>query len=605
VLTSHPLSAHNDTSGRPRRVVLATAVAESSLTVPGVRVVVDAGLARVPRVDLARGLGALATVRVSRSAAHQRAGRAGREAPGRAYRCWSEAEHGRLPAHPEPEIETSDLTGFALALARWGDPDGASLPLLDAPPAAAMSVARETLLALGAVEDDGRVSERGRVLATAGVHPRLARALLDGGRLVGRRRAAEVVAILSDDSLATGTDDLAQAWRRLRNGSDPAARRWRDETRRLSGVEGGVGGGSESGVNGGVKGGVKGPNHREGGKADERRRNVSDDLAAGIVAGLAYPERLARLRPGSTDSYLMTGGTGAQLSPGSGLTSVPWLAVAVAERQPGAPSARVRLAAAIDEATALEVGAALASNQDEVGWGERDVVARRVERLGAIVLSERPLARPDPVLVAGALREGLRREGFRLLPVGAAAEKLRSRMAFCRWALGPEWPDVTDAILLSDDPEHGLDRWIGPWLSGARSVAGLRRIDFTQAFRGLLDYRQAAVLDQVAPETVTLPDGKQGRLTYSDDRPDPGPPVLAVRLQAVLGWTATPVVGVDPRRPGGPGIPVVLHLLSPAGRPLAVTSDLESFWRNGYPEVRAQMRGRYPKHAWPEDPLGR
>ncbi|MFI7587827.1 ATP-dependent helicase HrpB [Spongisporangium articulatum] len=556
-------AADQDAALRPgarRRVVLASAVAESSLTVPGVRTVVDAGLARVPRTDLSRGLNGLATVRVSRSSAHQRAGRAGREAPGRVYRCWSEAEHARLPAHPDPEVAVADLCGFALALARWGDPDGASVPLLDVPPAASMAVARQTLQALGAVDDDGRVTDRGRRLATVGVHPRLARALLDGAGLVGGRRAAEVVAILADDALAGGTDDLAHAWRRLRDGHDRAATaRWRAEVERLRPEE-------------------------AGGPA------VPDDLAAGLVAGLAYPERLARSRNSASGHFLMAGGTGAEAAPGSRLSTSAWLAVAVAQRQAGAPTARVRLAAVIDEATAREVGAHLLRLEEEVAWVDGDVVAREVERLGAITLTERPLRDPARELLAAALAEGLRREGLSLLTWTPGAAALRARLAFLHATLGEEWPAVTDDALLAR-----IDDWLAPELSRARRRADLARVDTASALRRLLDHRQAARLDELAPERITVPSGSQLRVAYSQNLAEPDAPVLAVKLQEMFGARSGP-------RIGGGRVPVVLHLLSPAGRPAAVTSDLESFWPNGYPSVRAELRGRYPKHPWPADP---
>jgi ATP-dependent helicase HrpB len=553
-------------SGAARRVVLATSVAESSLTVPGVRVVVDAGLARVPRTDLSRGLSGLATVRVSRSSAHQRAGRAGREAPGRAYRCWSQADHERLPAHPEPEVAVADLTGFALALAVWGSPDPASLPLPSQPPAAALTVAQQTLRALGAVDDEGRVTSRGKRLTAAGVHPRLARALLDGADLVGARRSAEIVALLADDSLGGGTDDLASAVRRLRNsgGSDPLAARWRDEVRRLRSA---------------VPDGPDGPGGRPGG-----RPGITDDLAAGLVTGLAFPERLARRR--RTGGYLMSGGTGAELSPGSGLTGIGWLAVAVAQRQAGAQSARIRMAAAIDEATALEAGQELLHTVDEVVWADGDVVARQRDQLGAIVIAERPLKDPPQRLVHAALREGLRKEGLGLLRWSAAAQSLRARLAFLHKTLGEDWPDVSDAALRERAEE---------WLATARRRSDLQRIDLTQALRQLAGHRAVARLDALAPERIAVPSGSNIAVTYSPEVADPGDPVLAVKLQEVFGWAGAPRIA-DGR------VPVVLHLLSPAGRPLAVTSDLESFWQNAYPAVRGEMRGRYPKHPWPDDP---
>lgn len=561
--------ADQDAALRPadrRRVVLATAVAESSLTVPGVRVVVDAGLSRVARMDLARGLGALVTVGVSRAAATQRAGRAGREAPGQVYRCWSAATHERLAAQPEPEIATADLTGFALELAAWGSPDGVGLALPDPPPAAAMTVARDTLTTLGALDADGRITDRGRAIAAVGAHPRLARALLDGAGRVGPDRAAEVVAVLAEDTAAGPGDDLTAAWRRLRAGADPGATaRWRSEVRRLRAAL---------------------PEAPSASARQSGRDRLTDDLAAGLLVGLAHPERLARARRPGGSAYLMSGGTAAELAPGSGLAGADWLAVAVADRSPGAPTARVRLATPLDEATAREAGGPLLRTEREVGWSGEDVVAREVVRLGAIELVERPLTRPDPAEVAAALLAGLRRTGLGLLTWTPAARALRERLAFCRHALGGDWPDVGDEALLSAAPA-----WLGPELARARRRADLARIDVTGALRRLLPWTVAARLDEVAPERVTVPSGSRIRLDYAD----PAAPVLAVKLQETFGWRDAPRVAAG-------RVPVLLHLLSPAGRPVAVTADLASFWRTGYPQVRGELRGRYPRHPWPEDP---
>ncbi|MGW4502228.1 ATP-dependent helicase HrpB [Micromonospora sp. NPDC004336] len=561
-------AAEQDAALRPgerRRVVLATSVAESSLTVPGVRVVVDAGLSRVARTDLSRGLGALVTVAVSRAAATQRAGRAGREAPGHVYRCWSAATHERLAAQPEPEIATADLTGFALELAAWGSPDGAGLALPDPPPAAGMTVARDALTTLGAVDPDGRITDRGRAIAAVGAHPRLARALLDGAPRVGADRAAEVVALLAEDTVAGPGDDLTAAWRRLRAGADPGATaRWRAEVRRLRAAL------------------PEAP-------ATVARRpgsdHLTDDLAAGLLVGLAHPERLARARRPGGSAYLMSGGTAAELAPGSGLAGAEWLAVAVADRAPGAPAARVRLATPLDEATAREAGGPLLRAGREVGWSGEDVVAREVVRLGAIELAERPV-RPGAGEVAAALLTGLRRTGLGLLTWTPAARALRERLAFCRHALAGDWPDVGDEALLADAPA-----WLGPELAAARRRADLARADVAGALRRLLPWALAARLDEVAPERITVPSGSRIRVDYAD----PAAPVLAVKLQETFGWRDAPRVA-DGR------VPVLLHLLSPAGRPVAVTADLASFWRTGYPQVRAELRGRYPRHPWPADP---
>ncbi|WBB77092.1 helicase-related protein [Micromonospora sp. WMMD1128] len=608
-----------------RRVVLATAVAESSLTVPGVRVVVDAGLSRVPRTDLARGLGALVTVPVSRAAATQRAGRAGREAPGTVYRCWSEATHARLAPQPEPEIATADLTGFALELAAWGAPDGTGLALPDPPPPAALTVARETLATLGAVDADGRITARGRAIASVGAHPRLARALLDGAPRVGADRAAEVVAVLAEETLGGAGDDLPARWRRLRAAADPpATARWRTEVRRLRSAlpaddrperTSGRTDDRPERTSGRTddrpertSGRTDDRPERTSGRTDDRPERTSgrtdtrpgrraeeaggrpgrlpDDLAAGLLAGLAYPERLARVRRAGGSAYLMAGGTAAELAAGSGLAGSTWLAVAVADRSPGAPAARVRLAAPIDEATAREAGAALLRTGREVAWSGGDVVAREVVRLGAIELVDRPLAAPDPELVAAAVLDGLRQEGPGLLRWTPEATALRRRLAFCRQALGDDWPDVSDAALLAAAPA-----WLGPELGRARRRGDLARVDVASALRRLLDWRQAARLDELAPERLAVPSGSRVRVDYAD----PAAPVLAVKLQETFGWRDVPRIA-DGR------VPVLLHLLSPAGRPVAVTADLASFWRGGYPQVRAELRGRYPRHPWPEDP---
>ncbi|GIM90273.1 ATP-dependent RNA helicase [Paractinoplanes toevensis] len=616
--------------GPRRRVVLATAVAESSLTVPGVRAVVDAGLSRVPRMDHARGLGALVTVPVSRASATQRAGRAGREAPGRVYRCWSQAQHDRLPAQPEPEIAAADLTGFALDLALWGHPDGSGLALPDAPPAGAMQTAVGTLHDLGAVDESGRITARGRALADAGLHPRLARALHDGAPLVGPRRAAEIVALLDDDRATT--DDLVAAWRQARSGGDPT---WRSEVRRLTAaldrtpsddisapevadtaaaLEPDITGTAESpttipataatggnsvpasssdaasGTRPDGSGGGSGSGAGGSGGGGSRRREeaaagwVPDDLAAGLVVGLAYPERVARVREAGGRSYLMAGGTAGDLGPGSALGGVTWLAVASADRTAGARTARIRAGAPLDEATAREAAATLLTETAEIAWVDGDVVARTVQRLGAITLVERRIAQPDPALVRDALADGLRREGLGLLTWSRTAVELRERLAFAHAALGDPWPDVSDEALLGQAAEW-LER------SSARRRADLAKLDVTAALRRLLPWSVAGRLDEVAPERLPVPSGSRVRVDYSDVEA----PVLAVKVQEAFGWKDAPKLA-DGR------IPVLLHLLSPAGRPVAVTRDLASFWQQGYPQVRAELRGRYPRHPWPEDP---
>ncbi|WP_433436923.1 ATP-dependent helicase HrpB [Nonomuraea sp. CA-141351] len=528
--------------GTARRVVLATSVAESSLTVPGVRVVVDSGLAREPRTDHARGLGSLTTVRVSKASAGQRAGRAGREAEGTVYRCWSAADHERLAEHARPEIALADLTGFALQAACWGAPDASGLALLDPPPPAAMSAAARTLEALGALDGASRVTDRGRRMALAGVQPRLARALLDLGP-----RAAEVVALLSEQLPRDASDDLVEVWRTARRGGTGFAARWRQETRRLQ---------RATSVNG---------------------RDVPDDALAGMAVALAFPERVARRRGGG---YLMASGTQAQLPEGSKLHTAPWLAIAIADRPAGSASARIRQAVEIDEETARL--AHPTTTEDEITWhvppGERrgDVLARTVERLGAIELSAAPLKGAD---VREAILYGLRTEPD-VLTWTKQAKDLKNRLAFCHRAIGDPWPSMDALIDLAG-------QWLEPELSRVRRRADLERIDVAAALKRLIPWSER--LEQAAPERIEVPSGSHIRVDYSGDQP-----VLAVKLQELFGWQETPEIS---------GVPVLVHLLSPAGRPVAVTADLASFWRDGYRSVRAELRGRYPKHPWPEDPL--
>ncbi|MGQ2910676.1 ATP-dependent helicase HrpB [Aeromicrobium sp.] len=548
--------------GLRRRVVVSTAVAESSLTVPGVRVVVDAGFSREPRTDHRRGLSSLVTVAVSKAAAEQRAGRAGRLGPGAVLRCWSKEEHAHLADHPEPEIATADLTAFTLELSCWGSDDVRDLALLDQPPAHALETARRVLLDLGAIDEDGRATPRGRVMAGVPVDPRLARALIDGAGLVGARRAAEVVAMLSEDVRAPG-GDLVAALRSLRNGDRSGS--WRTQVKRLE---------------------VIAKEHGDHKRSPDSARSLTDDVAVGLVVALAHPDRIARKRPGGS-SYLMTGGTGAAFDrrDASPLAGLEWLAVGDADRRSGEREARIRAAAPLTEDLALEAAGPLWTEADDVTWSDGRVLARRRTMLGAIELASVPIKNPPTEAVTAAIGEALEREGIDLLTWSEAATALRARLGFLHRALGDPWPDVSDEALTTN-----LDAWLGPQLARVRSAQDLRRFDVTAALRALLPWPEAARLDELAPERVEVPSGSNVRIDYSQEQP-----VLAVRLQEVFGWSEAPALA-DGR------VPLLLHLLSPARRPAAVTADLDSFWDNGYPGVRADLRGRYPKHAWPDDP---
>ncbi|WP_055603628.1 ATP-dependent helicase HrpB [Streptomyces aureus] len=589
--------------GGRRRVVLATSVAESSLTVPGVRIVVDSGLAREPRMDHARGLGSLATVTVSEATATQRMGRAGREAFGIVYRCWAEANDGGRPRFPSPEIKVADLADFALRAACWGDPTAEGLALLDVPPAGAMAAARSVLGSIGAVDGAGRATDRGVRMSRLGLHPRLGRALLDGAPEVGVRRAAEVVALLSEEPPRDYGDDLAAAWRTARRGADGYGARWKAEARRLErsateAVGGGASGASATSARSGASA-TSAPSASSGASAHLAVAGVSagpavagasagpatgDDAVAGLVTALAFPERVARAR--EQGGYLMVSGSGARLGEGSGLRATPWLAVAVADRTARDATARVRLAAVVDEDMAGRAAGHLRSTGEEVRWEDGDVVARSVDRLGAVELTVRPLgAKADPALVREALLDGLRREGPGLLRWSREAGELRARLAFLHREVGEPWPDVADEALVERAGE-----WLEPELSRAARRADLGRIDAGEALRRLLPWAsgEAGRLGELAPERIEVPSGSRIRVEYGAERP-----VLAVKLQEMFGLAETPRVA---------GVPVLVHLLSPAGRPAAVTADLASFWRDGYRSVRAELRGRYPKHPWPEDP---
>jgi ATP-dependent helicase HrpB len=422
-------------------------------------------------------------------------------------------------------------------------------------------------------------------MSRLGLHPRLARALLDAAPLVGAARAADVVALLSEEPPREYGDDLAAAWRAARRGGDAYSARWRAESRRLRSAAAGLAPASAPGQ--ASPSGSPSPQDVRAGESSQDVRagepEPGDDRVAGLVAALAFPERIARLRGGS---HLMTGGTRADTGEGSALRGAPWLAVAVADRPVGRGHARVRLAAVIDEPTARRAAAGLYGEGDEVHWDGGDVVARRVERLGAVELAVRPLRDADPALVREALVEGLREEGFGLLRWSPDAGVLRQRLAFLRRRLGDPWPDVSDEALHARVAE-----WLEPELGRARRRADLVRIDAGQALNRLLPWAtgEAARLDELAPERIEVPSGSRIRVDYAD----PARPVLAVKLQEMFGLQESPAVA---------GVPVLVPLLSPAGRPAAVTADLASFWRDGYKGVRAELRGRYPKHPWPEDP---
>jgi ATP-dependent helicase HrpB len=549
-----------------RKVVLATDIAETSITIEGVRAVVDSGLARVPRFDPRSGMSRLETVRVSRASAEQRRGRAGRVAPGVCLRLWPEREHAGLDPFREPEIAQADLAGFALEVAAWGA-EPSELRLLDAPPAAPLAQATDLLRALEAIDDDGRVTDHGRAVAALPVHPRLGHMLVRADERGLGGLACDVAALLADRDVllvdrGTSVADLGARVRLLRGAAPPAGTR--------------------------VRRGALARARRERQRLRRALRPGADGdpEETGTVLALAYPDRVAQRRAGARGRFLLVNGRGATLWEDDRLAGEDLLVVADVDR--GERDARIWLAAALDEDRLRDVLAHRLDSERVVAWDDDagDVVAERRETLGALVLARAPLppgdADPVPALLAG-----IRARGLDVLPWDRDARDLRARIAFLHRTLDGGWPDVSDEALLT-----GLQGWLAPFLSGARRRRDLDRVELVQALTTLVGWDRAADLDRLAPTHLEVPSGSRVRLDYHDEG---GIPVLPVKLQEMFGATRTPAVA-------GGRVPVVVHLLSPARRPVQVTQDLAGFWERGYPEVRAELRGRYPKHPWPEDP---
>ncbi|WP_234356385.1 ATP-dependent helicase HrpB [Blastococcus sp. Marseille-P5729] len=543
--------------GEPARIVVSTALAESSLTVDGVRAVVDAGLAREPRRDAMRGMSGLVTVTCSRASADQRAGRAARQGPGVVWRCYDERAYAAMRPQVTPEAATADLTAALLTLACWGAPRGEGLRLPSALPAGAIRDAERVLRSLGAVDEEGRVTSVGRALAAVPADPRWARALVDGAALVGRRRAAEIVASVELDA-GRGEPDLDRALSLLRKGSGPDGARWRTEIARL-----------ERAV-----------------PADRPHELSGTSHSTGTVIALAFPERVAR-RTGA--SYLLASGTRAAAP--AALAGHEWLAVANVTRADGAAAAGtgavIRAGAALDEATARQAASHLVSTETRGAIDQGRLTARRLTVLGAIELSSTPV--PASEVGEEAVRDAVRSEGLAVIGWSDSADLLRRRLALLRRHFGDPWPDMAEEALLAR-----LDEWLGPELTQAAVSGRLRSIDFTSPLGRLLPWPDAVRLDELVPERLVVPSGSAVRLDYPPPDED-GPVVCAVKLQECFGLAESPTI-LDGR------VRVLFHLLSPARRPLAVTDDLASFWAGPYAQVRAEMRGRYPKHPWPEDP---
>lgn len=563
--------------GGPPRIIVSTALAESSLTVPGVRLVIDAGLSRELRRDSNRGMSGLVTVSCSRASAEQRAGRAARQGPGRVVRCYEQKAFGAAPAHPTPEIAAADLTGAALVLSCWGSPRGRGLALPDAPPQAAMDDAVEVLRELGAISPDGLATDVGKTLARVPADPRLARALLDGAAVVGRRAAAEAVALVAGDQRPPGAD-LTRLLGSLRSGKVPAAARWAEDVRRMEAIARQEGSGVVPSLS--SRASLASP--------------ASPAEVLGFVVALAFPDRVARRVPGSgPERYLLTSGTRAGLPAGSPLAGHQWLAVAEVSRAEGRDAAGtgavIRSAAPLAADSAQAAASHLLCDTVEAEFKQGRVAARQERRLGAIVLSSTPV-RPSVEEGRAAVARALAKDGLGTIGWSTAADALRRRLALLHRELGDPWPDVSEPALLAS-----LDKWLAPELEALAGGAATNGINLAEPLQRLLPWPAAARLGDLAPEWLEVPSGSRVRIDYPDVADDGGRPVVAVKLQECFGWAETP-------RLAGGRVPVLFHLLSPARRPLAVTDDLASFWSGAYAQVRAEMRGRYPKHPWPEDP---
>jgi ATP-dependent helicase HrpB len=537
-----------------RKVVLATSIAETSLTIEGVRVVLDAGFARVPRYDPSSGLTRLLTVRVSRAAADQRRGRAGRTEPGVCYRLWDEAETRALIPFAQPEMLESDLSGLALDLALWGADAVEGLTFLDPPPRGAFAEAKALLIALGALDAEGRITAHGRRLAKLSLPPRLAEMVVQGAAGGAGQRAALIAAILSEHNLGGADVDLHDRVRGLNRDRAPRARDAHALAARWA--------------------------RQAGAPAKD-----TDEMSDGLLLLAAYPERIAKRRGGAGE-FRLSSGRGVFLDGGEGLARADWLVVA----DLGGGDAgrdRIRLAAAIDEAELLTACAGRIETQNIVETDASGrLKAKRVRRLGALVLDERDLP-VDGAMIAQALLEQVRREGVAALPWSEAAQALRARVGFLHGLYGEDWPDLSDAALALT-----LEGWLPPLLQGRRALAAVDGGALHQSLRDMIPWEAQARLDRLAPERFTAPTGSGFTIDYAAE----GGPKAEMRVQELFGLSAHPMLAEG-------RVPLTLALTSPARRPIQVTKDLPGFWRGSWADVRKDMRGRYPRHPWPENPL--
>ncbi|MCW8907011.1 MAG: ATP-dependent helicase HrpB, partial [Sedimenticola sp.] len=555
-----------------RRVVLATSIAETSLTIEGISTVVDSGWSRRPCFDPNSGLSRLRTVRVSRAAAEQRTGRAGRLGPGHCYRLWSAAEDARLlPGHP-PELLEADLAPLALELALWGVSEPDRLHWLDEPPRGAYAQARALLQRLDAIDRQGRITPIGRDMASLSLHPRLAYMLLNAGER--RSLATDLAGLLSErDILKRGIGQEPGSDMELRL---QALAHWR------RGGERGVNREADMAICSRVERAARGWR-----KLRPGRRQGPDVATTGGLLALAFPDRVAQRRPGSDDRYLLASGRGVRLPEGDPLIRHDYLVVA--DLDAGQREGRVYRAAGIGLEEIRQLQAAHIEYRQRTDWdaASASVVACEEERFGSIVLDSRPLKQPnEEAMIAGMIR-GIRQLGLGALPWTRELQQWRQRVESLRfWQPEAGWPDLSDQALLD-----ALEQWLGPYLPGVTRRDHLKSLDLGSILRSRLAWSQQQDLERLAPVHLSLPSGTRKRISY---RPGEAP-LLEVRLQELFGLRQTPAIC-------GGQVPLLLHLLSPAQRPIQVTSDLSSFWDNTYAEVRKELKGRYPKHYWPDDP---
>jgi ATP-dependent helicase HrpB len=557
-----------------RKVVLATSIAETSLTIEGVRVVIDSGLRRYSEFDTATGMSRLVTVKVSQAAADQRRGRAGRISAGHCFRLWSEGTQATLPAHSDSEILHADLAPLALELSCWGATDAASLRWLDPPPAAPLAQARDLLYRLDAIGHANRVTAHGRALSKVGAHPRLAHMLVRSRSLGACRLACDLAALLSERDILRAGFGARDVDLRLRIGvmhgekdELPAgvsvdARALAQATRTSAGWQ------------------------REFGR--DRADTADPHTATGALLALAYPDRIGRAR-GEGGRYVLANGRGARFAEPQALAKSEF--IVAAELDGADREARIHLAAPVTLADIEALFAAQVVDEAQISWDDRTsaVQARRVRRFGQLTLESKELTSPDPDAVQAAVLVGLKTLGVASLPWTSELEQWRARVALLRRyevAVPEPWPDLSDDTLLAT-----LDDWAPPWIVGMTRKEHFSRIDLGNALRSRLSYAQSAILDREAPTHCTVPSGSRIPIDYLDG----DIPTISVRLQEMFGLHATPSVAAGK-------LPLLLKLLSPARRPVQITRDLVSFWERGYHEVRKDLKGRYPKHYWPDDP---